>query len=114
MRPLFPSAAVREQKYALISSLRAQGSPIRSLDADKPGPDSVFLIAEGETPPVPARTLVVSPEGRYLHPARDGGPARCGAASDDAAVGKASARWPAHNSQPPNDAHPKRQPHYTP
>src|SRR3546814_9010969 len=67
MRPLFPSAAVREQKYALISSLRAQGSPIRSLDADKPGPDSVFLIAEGETPPVPARTLVVSPEGRYLH-----------------------------------------------
>src|SRR3546814_2401567 len=57
MRPLFPSAAVREQKYALISSLRAQGSPIRSLDADKPGPDSVFLIAEGETPPVPARTL---------------------------------------------------------
>src|SRR3546814_1326986 len=78
MRPLFPSAAVREQKYALISSLRAQGSPIRSLDADKPGPDSVFLIAEGETPPVPARTLVVSPEGRYLHPARDGGPARIG------------------------------------
>src|SRR3546814_12435232 len=65
MRPLFPSAAVREQKYALISSWRAQGSPIRSRDADKPGPDSVFLIAEGETPPVPARTLVVSPEGRY-------------------------------------------------
>src|SRR3546814_16841639 len=74
MRPLFPSAAVREQKYALISSLRAQGSPLRSLDADKPGPDSVFLTAEGETQPEPARTLVVSQAGLSLHPDVDADP----------------------------------------
>src|SRR3546814_4201292 len=105
MRPLFPSAAVREQKYALISSLRAQGSPIRSLDADKPGPDSVFLIAEGETPPVPARTLVVSPEGRYLHPARDGGTARIGHGSEDAALGNAFPR--ARKTTRLNSSHPR-------
>ncbi|HVI98181.1 MAG TPA: sigma 54-interacting transcriptional regulator [Sphingomonas sp.] len=107
MRPLFPSPAVHDQKYALISSLRAQGSPIRSLDTDKPGPDSVFLVAEGETSPVPARTLVVSSEGRYLHPSRDGEPARIGYGSEDAAIGNAFVRSLVTDPETPTAADPE-------
>ncbi|MCM8731258.1 sigma-54 interaction domain-containing protein [Hephaestia sp. GCM10023244] len=107
MRPLFPSAAVCEQKYALLSSLRAQGAPIHTLGSDIPGPDSVFLVAEGETPPVPARTLVMAAEGRYFQPAHDGGPARIGYGSDDAAIGNAFARALLAGPEAPTAADPE-------
>ena len=107
MRPIFPSATVRQQKYALISSLRAQGSPIRSTETDTPGPDSVFLVAEGETPPVPARSLIVASEGRHLIPSRDGRPARIAYGSDDAAIGSAFARALVAGPETPTAADPE-------
>jgi two-component system response regulator FlrC len=107
MRPIFPSAAVRQQKYALISSLRAQGSPIRSPETDKPCADSVFLVAEGETPPVPARTLVFGSEGRHLIPSKDGAPARIAYGSHDAAVGNAFARALLTDPETPTAADPE-------
>jgi two-component system response regulator FlrC len=107
MPPIFPSAAVREQKVALISSLRAQGLPIRSIETDKAGPDSVFLVAEGETPPVPARTLIVGSEGRHLIPSKDGAPARLAYGSDDAAVGNAFAHALVAGPEAPTAADPE-------
>ncbi|MBA3837463.1 MAG: sigma-54-dependent Fis family transcriptional regulator, partial [Zymomonas sp.] len=76
MRSIFPSAAILRQKYALVSSLRALGLPVASIDDAKPAPGDVFLIADGEVPPAPARTVVVGGEGRFVVPSRDGNPAR--------------------------------------
>ena len=48
MRSIFPSAAVTSRKYALLSSIRAQGFGIGSFESVQPGPADLFLIAEGE------------------------------------------------------------------
>jgi two-component system response regulator FlrC len=92
MRSIYPSAAVLRQRYALVSSLRAQGFAIGSLDEGKPQPGDVFLIADGEVPSAPARTVIVGDEGRYVIPARDGNPARIGYTAEDAAIGDGFAR----------------------
>ncbi len=63
MRSIFPSAAILRQKYALVSSLRALGLPVASIDDAKPAPGDVFLIADGEVPPAPARTVIVGGGG---------------------------------------------------
>ncbi|MES2754252.1 MAG: sigma-54 dependent transcriptional regulator [Pseudomonadota bacterium] len=89
MRPIVPSAAVLRQKYALISSLRAQGLGVTSCEDGRPAPDALFLVADGETPPSPARTLIVGSEGRSVAPGRDGHPARVNYGPADAAVGNA-------------------------
>lgn len=87
MVSLFPSAAVLRQKYALVSGLRAQGFAIGSFETGKPTPGDLFLIAEGETPPVAGRTLVVGEGALNAVPFRDGNPARLSFTADDAALG---------------------------
>ena len=91
MRSIFPSATVTSRKYALVSSLRSQGFGLGSTGA-KAGPDDVYLIAEGEVPEAPARTLVIGEEGRMVAPARDGNPARIAFTPADGEIGRAFAR----------------------
>ncbi|OYY90479.1 MAG: sigma-54-dependent Fis family transcriptional regulator [Sphingomonas sp. 28-66-16] len=91
MRSIFPSAAVLQQKYALVSSLRAQGFAIGAPD-ERPGPGDLFLIAEGEVPPAPARTVIIGTTGRRIMPSRDGNPARIAYGPDDGAIGDGFAR----------------------
>lgn len=87
MVSLFPSAAVLRQKYALVSGLRAQGFDIGSFETGRPTPGDLFLIAEGETPPVSGRTLIVGEGALKAVPMRDGNPGRLSYDSDDAALG---------------------------
>jgi two-component system, response regulator FlrC len=87
MRSIVPSAAVLRQKYALVSSLRAQGFAIGSCEDGKPGPADLFLVAEGEVPPAAARTLILGDESRLAVPFRDGNPARLSFPAEDAAIG---------------------------
>lgn len=92
MPSIFPSAAIQRQKYALLSSLRAQGFAIAASADARPGKDDMFLIADGEVPTAPSRTLIIGDEGRAVMPSRDGGAARICYPADDAAVGDAFAR----------------------
>ncbi|MES2337915.1 MAG: sigma 54-interacting transcriptional regulator [Pseudomonadota bacterium] len=87
MVSLFPSAAVLRQKYAMVSGLRAQGFAIGSFETGKPTPGDLFLIADGETPPVAGRTLVMGEGPLNAVPFRDGNPARLTFTADDAALG---------------------------
>ena len=59
MRSIYPSAAVLASKFTLVSSLRAQGFALANA-GQKPGPHDVFLVMEGEVPPIAARTLVLA------------------------------------------------------
>lgn len=92
MRSIYPSAAVLRDKYALVSSLRSQGFAIGALDEGKPQPGDLFLVADGEVPPAPARTVIIGGEGRRVVPSRDGHPARICFSADDAAVGNGFVR----------------------
>jgi len=92
MRSIFPSAAVSQRKFALISGLRAQGFGVGSFETGQPGAADLFLIAEGEAPPAPARTVIIGNEGRHVVPSRDGNPARIAFGPEDAAVGNGFAR----------------------
>lgn len=92
MRSIVPSAAILRQHYPLVSALRAQGFAIGGgADAKLRGGD-LYLVAEGETPPAAARTVVLGSgvfgsEGRCIVPSRDGNPARVAFDAADAAVG---------------------------
>ena len=88
MRSIFPSAVVLRQKYALVSSLKAQGLCIGSDDA-RPKASDVFLAMEGETPPIAARTLLIANEGRGFQLGTDTTPARIAFGAADAAIGSA-------------------------
>ena len=92
MRSIFPSAAVTSRKYALISSLRAQGFGVGSFETGQPGPADLFLVAEGETPPASSRTVVIGEVGRHVIPSRDGNPGRIAFEHGDAAIGYGFAR----------------------
>ncbi len=92
MRSIFPSAAVAARKYALVSSLRAQGFAIGSFETGQPGAADLMLVAEGEAVTAPARTVVIGCEGRHVTPSRDGNPARIAFAPEDTAVGNGFAR----------------------
>jgi len=107
MRSIFPSAAVLRHKYALMSSLRAQGFAIGTLDDGKPQPGDLFLIAEGEVPPAPARTVIIGDEGRYVVPARDGNPARIAYGPEYAAIGDGFARALVAGPETPTAADPE-------
>jgi len=86
MQTIFPSAAVLRQNYALVSALRAQGFAIGAADKVKPASGDLFMIVDGEAPPVSARTLVLADGPVAATPFHDGNPARLGYGSDDAAV----------------------------
>lgn len=106
MRSIYPSAAVLRQKYALISSLRSQGFAI-GTDDSKPQPGDLFVIAEGEAPPAPARTVIIGDAGRYVLPSRDGHPARIAYPPEDAAVGDGFARALVAGTDMPTAADPE-------
>jgi two-component system response regulator FlrC len=91
MRSIVPSARVMNEHLTLVSSLRAQGFAVE-LPGGRAQTGARHLVAEGEAMAVPARTLVVSREGRSVTPFRDGQPARIGYGHADAAVGNAFAR----------------------
>ncbi|MGH6614783.1 sigma-54 interaction domain-containing protein [Sphingomonas sp.] len=107
MRSIVPSAAVLRQKYALVSSLRAQGFAVRSFEDGRPQPGDLFLVADGETPPAPARTVIVGENGRYVMPSRDGSPARIAFAPEDAAVGNGFVRALVAGAETPTAADPE-------
>ena len=88
MQSIFPSAAVVRQKYALLSSLKAQGLNVAE-DQARPGAGDTFLVMEGETAPIAARTLVIAGEGRGFTSATDNKPARLAFGAADAAIGNA-------------------------
>jgi two-component system response regulator FlrC len=91
MRPIVPSAAVLRKKYALVSSLRAQGFAIGGDTGLRPAPDTLFLLADGEVPQAPARTMIVGEpadgQGPRVAPGRDGNPHRIAYGLADAPVG---------------------------
>jgi len=87
MRSIIPSAAILRQHYALVSTLRAQGFAIGSFEDGKLRSGDLYLVADGETPPAAARTVVIGTEGRCIVPSRDGHPARIAFSGADAAVG---------------------------
>jgi two-component system response regulator FlrC len=107
MRSIVPSAAVLRQKYTLVSSLRAQGFAVRSFEDGRPQPGDIYLVAEGETPPAPARTVVIGAEGRHIVPARDGSPARIAFGPEDAAVGNGFVRALVAEQETPTAADPE-------
>lgn len=86
MQTIFPSAAVLRQHYALVSTLRAQGFAIGAADKVKPMPGDLFMVVEGEAPPVSARTLVLTEGPVEAVPFRDGNPARLSFGTDDAMI----------------------------
>ena len=92
MRSIFPSAAVMQRKYALVSGLRAQGFGIGSFESGQPAATDLFLVAEGEAPPAPARTVIIGDGSRHVVPSQGGNPARIAFGPEDAAVGNGFAR----------------------
>lgn len=107
MPTIFPSAAVLRQKYALVSSLRAQGFAIGSFEEGRAVAGDVFLIGEGETPPAPARTIIVGDNGRHVEPSRDGNPARIAFGAADAAIGNGFIRAMVAGPEVPTAADPE-------
>ena len=108
MRSIFPSAAVTQTRYALLSSLRAQGFGIGSFETGQPLPGDLFMVCAGEAAPAPARTVILAEptpgEGPSVVPGRDGAPHRVTFDANDAAVGSAIfrnsfSRWLARAAQ---------------
>ncbi|WP_353203201.1 sigma 54-interacting transcriptional regulator [Sphingomonas sp.] len=87
MRSIVPSAAILHQHYPLVSTLRAQGFAIGGSADAKSRSGAFYLVAQGETPPAPARTVVLGADARCIVPSRDGNPARVSFDAADAAVG---------------------------
>jgi two-component system response regulator FlrC len=106
MRSIVPSAAILRQHYALVSTLRAQGFRIGSAEQGL-ARDDLYLVAEGETPPAAARTVVLNQDGRYIVPSRDGSPARIAFDDDDAAVGAGFVRAMLAEPEMPTAADPE-------
>lgn len=93
MRSIFPSAAILARRYALVSSLRAQGFGVGSFEAgDAPRSGDLFLVADGEAAPIPARTVMIGEAGRLVLPSRAGAPARIAFGPADARIGYGFAR----------------------
>lgn len=91
MRSIVPTNAVADSHVALVSSLRAQGFALEA-PGGRPRADTAYLVAEGEIPAVPARTVVLGRGDRSIVPHRDGAPARLTFGHEDAVVGNAFAR----------------------
>src|ERR1044072_6588821 len=101
MRCSVPTAAVLSQKYALVSALRAQGFPVASCEDGKPAAGDLHLIAEGEGPPAPARTLILGTGAPQAIPFADGNPARLCYDSDDNEIGSGFASASRHSPTAP-------------
>ncbi|MBS0478228.1 MAG: sigma 54-interacting transcriptional regulator [Proteobacteria bacterium] len=88
MRSIHPSAALVRQKYALVSSLKAQGLSVAEGNA-RPTATDTFLVMDGETAPIAARTLTIADEGRGFTRGAGDQPARIAFGAADAAIGNA-------------------------
>lgn len=106
MRSIIPSNLVVDAHVALVSSLRAQGF-VASAPAGRAPADAAWLVTEGETSPVPARTVVLARGARQVIPFRDGAPARLTFGHDDAVVGNAFVRALAGGPELPTAADPE-------
>ena len=95
MRRLTPTAAIQRHRFALLSSLRAQGMTLAEVDA-RPQPLDSHLVAEGEIASVPARTVVIGEpsagDAPSATPFRDGAPALLRYTAEDAAIGNGFVR----------------------
>lgn len=91
MRAIVPSAAILRDRFALISSLRAQGFDIG--DAQSAPANALHLIADGEAidADVAARTLIFSEGDGEAIPFNGTDPARIAFTADTAVVGSALA-----------------------
>ncbi len=107
MRQVFPSAAILARRFALVSSLRAQGFGIGSFGQGQPGAQDLFLVADGERVPAAARTVVIGEEGRFVRPARDGNPAQIAFGQADARIGYGFARALVAGPEMPTAADPE-------
>lgn len=85
MPSILPSAVLAKRRYALLSSLRAQGMTVVEGGAGQPG--DTFLVAEDEAIAAPARTIVVGDAGRRLERPGNGLPTRIAFGPEDGAVG---------------------------
>jgi two-component system response regulator FlrC len=111
LRSIFPSAAVTQTRYALLSSLRAQGFGIGSFETGQPFPGDLFMVCAGEAAPAPARTVILAEptpgEGPSVVPGRDGAPHRVTFDANDAAVGSAMVRALVGGPEMPTAADPE-------
>lgn len=106
MRSIFPSDAVARSRYALLSSLRAQGFAVAAAGV-APQPGDLFLVAEGEPVTAPARTVVIGEGACRIAPGRDGAPHRVSFGPADAAVGNGFVRAALGGPQMPTAADPE-------
>jgi two-component system, response regulator FlrC len=91
MKSIQASEKAMGQHPVLLSWLRGTGMSLvcgAAMDARAAGR---FLVAAGEIPPAPSRTLVIGNDERLVEPARDGKPARLAFTPDDAIFGHAFA-----------------------
>jgi two-component system response regulator FlrC len=107
MRSLFPSAAIIQRRYPLLSALRTAGFALGTFEQAQPGPGDLFLVAEGETPPIAARTVIVGEGAPAIRPGRDGSPSRVNYGSGDAEVGNAFVRALVAGPETPTAADPE-------
>ena len=78
-----------------------------SFETGQPAARDLFLVADGETPPAAARTVVIGEEGRHVIPSRDGNPARIAFEPSDAAIGYGFARALVAGPEMPTAADPE-------
>ena len=106
MRSIHPSAAVLRQKYALVSSLRAQGLEVAGGNSRPLGTDTIMLM-DGEAVTVPSRTLVLSDDNHGFRRGNDIEPAHLSFTQADAAIGSAFAYAHAAGPAAPTAADPE-------
>ena len=106
MRSIYPSATMLRQKYALLSSLRAQGLGLAEGDQKPQGCD-IYMVMEGETVPVAERTLVIGTEGHGFRHGGAGLPAQLSFGPNDHAIGSAFAYAWAAGPEAPTAADPE-------
>jgi two-component system response regulator FlrC len=107
MRSVFPTAAILKGRYPLVSALRTAGFALGSFETGQPGPRDLFLVAEGEAAPVPARTVIVAEGAPACRPFRDGKPALVSFGADDAEIGNAMVRALVAGPETPTAADPE-------
>ncbi|GAA4768457.1 hypothetical protein GCM10023219_13010 [Stakelama sediminis] len=91
----------------LISALRAQGFGIAEAGS-RPGRDDLFLVCQGETPPIAARTLILeSGNEAFAQHFCDGNPARLTYPADDVAIASGMASAMLRGPQAPIAADPE-------
>jgi two-component system response regulator FlrC len=106
MRTIHPSPAIRARRFALLSSLRAQGIAV-AAEGTRAEPGDLFLVADGEAVTAPARTVIVGQDSRRVVPGRDGAPWRIGYDTADTAVGNAFVRTAIGGQEMPTAADPE-------